>query len=199
MLRTITKEPEEVWKQHGHLAEHCIMLEDKVLLEVDECRDYHTTQWGTNLSGMRGYELVLEIYEALKRQSSNPTIAMIFRKLFDDIPLEQFLQLAPQPETLQHPDFLLFRVDLNGEKDGTSIVYDRTHDPTKKMRYVWDPMSQVFVPEEKPKFGLISTYNLSDIIPRYLKRSSSLSDIINEEEVAGELRKIQGRFTPVYL
>ena len=43
MLRTITKESEEVWKEHGHIADHRIMLEERVLLEVDECETYHTT------------------------------------------------------------------------------------------------------------------------------------------------------------
>ena len=120
---------------------------------------------------------------------------MICRKLFEDIPLQQFLQLSPQPEMFQHSDFLLFRIDLNRETEGTSIVYDRTPDPTKKLRYTWDSKSQIFVPQEEPKFGLISTYNLSHIIPPYLKRSSPLSGQINEQEVESELRKIQSRYT----
>ena len=91
MLRTITKEPEEVWKENGYINEHTILLDEKVLLEVDECINHHITKWPTNLLSMKGYEMVLEIYEVLKRPHFDPTVSLIFRKEHLDIPLEKFL------------------------------------------------------------------------------------------------------------
>lgn len=176
MISTSAKKFEE----EGILAlDHQITLDGVVLLEIEEYLDpepYYTINWLTNLSDEAGYKFVLEMYMALKKTHPNPLVTYSFRKTREGVPLEQFLNKHHKPH-FNSRDFSLLRIDARGENtDGTAIVYDRVTNP------------------KQPELGLISNYDLSRIIPPFLKRSFPFAERIDEKEVEVGLHRILGKY-----
>ena len=126
----------------------------------------------------------MEMFEVLKKPYSHPKVTMILGKEFPDIPLEKFLSLNLRHEQFNLPDFGLFRLDMPEETAGTSIVYDATLLDEKQQR--------------KPYLGTLSTYDLSSVIPPFLRKSSTLSESIDEHEVFLEVKKIHGKYAPLF-
>ena len=143
------------------------------LLEVDQKQHYHWTMWGTIMSGREGYDAVLAAYSELKRNELPPEAIIMFNGVTENIEFEKFCSMSKNSMMLNHRGFQLFRLEMSDGKNFIIAAYDRT--------------------QRRAKFGIGSTYNLSDFIPGCLRGSASFQDF-NEEDVRDELQKTYSKY-----
>lgn len=174
------------WKDLGNIANHRIYTKGKLLLEIHEATDYHTTIWQTDISDREAIKKTLEMqdefvqryYRSQRKAYPNPIVTVQREGLLvlNGYPLYDFLRDENASQHLSHPDLQVFRIDMPGNDEGIAFAYDKT------------------LPTHPPVIGIIAYFDLSEFLPKWIRNTSINGAYVNKGDILPILKRIYKRY-----
>jgi len=190
MLLVLTRriiEPNEEQRKNGLIKKHVFSIADTAVLTIDQLAEisnsdedmfYHWTSWPVSRQGMEQYKTIMEMANRLKKRQEFAYLTVRFGNYVCDTSLDKFEKSNPREEYFMSPEFNLLNVVFDDGEPSTVLVYSTDS-------------------RCSPNMSVLSRFNMSDFLPKYVKRSSVYSSLVSEADIRAGLFDAHELYLPL--